>query len=166
VRFTLALVLVLSMLCAGASRAEMVGGLTVGDVAPDANVFPVNGAAAALSALQGNKVLLFVVFRTSCPHCQREVKELNEVFAKFDPAKVAIISAGLGDTLALVNRFAERFGVKYPLAVDTDRKLQRPFNIQGVPTYFILDAERKVRYQGHTETAAKLIEQIQSLLGR
>lgn len=148
-------------------RAEMSGGLTIGDVAPDGAVTPLGGSAeVALSAAQGGKVMVFVMFSTSCPHCQQETKALNQIFATLDPAKVSILATSLGEPAEKVLRFRERFAVKYPLALDPQRKLQRPFNIQGVPTYFILDAQRKVRAQGHAESAEKMMQQIQAALGQ
>lgn len=165
-RLALSLALVLVVLgFAVPVRAEMSGGLTIGDVAPDGAVTLLGGSAeVALSAAQGGKVMVFVVFSTSCPHCQVESKALNQLFAAVDPARVAILATSLGEPEAKVVRFRERFAVKYPLALDPQRKLQRPFNIQGVPTYFILDAARKVRYQGHGETFEVMNAQIQKVL--
>ena len=126
---------------------------------------PLGGTAeVALSAAQGGKILVFVVFSTSCPHCQVETKALNQLFATVDPNRVSILATSLGEPESKVLRFKERFACKYPLATDPQRKLQRPFNIQGVPTYFMLDGARKVRYQGHAETYDVMNAQLQKLL--
>jgi peroxiredoxin len=163
VRFAL---VILALVLAGVNPAlaEMTGGLTVGDVAPDANVTPLGATAAgAISGIQGQgKVLLLEIFQVGCPHCQHETKDLNEVFAKVDANKVAIVSVALGETDKWVQRFKTQFDVKYPLYVDAKSQTQRPFNIQAVPSYFIIDAKRVIRFEGHTQTAAKLIEQLEA----
>lgn len=159
-------IVILALVLAGVNPAlaEMTGGLTIGDVAPDANVTPLGASvAAAISGLQGQgKVLLLEIFQVGCPHCQHETVDLNQVFAKVDPNKVAIVSVALGETDKWVQRFKTQFDVKYPLYVDSKSLTQRPFNIQAVPSYFILDAKRVIRFEGHGETAAKLLEEIEA----
>lgn len=148
------------------ARADRVGGLPVGDVAPDLSVIPLGGQPAALSALQGARTMVLVVFRSSCPDCQRETRVLNALNPQLDPARVALLAVGLRDNAATVQRFRDRFAVTYPLASDPEGKLGRPFNIQEVPTVFILDASRTVRFVVHEETAAQLLEKIRSVAAR
>lgn len=165
-RVALSLMLVLAVLgFAGPVRAEMDGGLTVGDVAPEGKVRPLGGTAdTTLSAAQGGKVMLFVIFGTSCPHCQIETKALNRLFSELDATKVGILATSLGDSEAKTIRFRDRFAVKYPLALDLNGDLQRPFNIVGVPTYFILDKNRTIRYQGNAESYEVMNAQLQKVL--
>lgn len=166
-RFLTMLVLVALFSFTAPVRAEVDGGLTIGDVAPDGQAAPLGGGAAlTLSATQGQKAMLLVIFGTYCPHCQVETKALNQLFATLDPNKVAILAVGMGDTDAKVARFKERFACKYPLAVDENHKLQRPFNIVGVPTYFVLDSKRVVRAQGNAESFDVMNAQIQKVLGQ
>lgn len=148
------------------AQAERIGGIPVGEIAPDEVVTPLGGQAASLSSLQASKVLMLVVFRSSCPDCQRETRVLNALYPQLDPAKVSLLAVGVRDTLAVVERFRDRFGVKYPLAIDPDGKLSRPYNIQEVPTYFIVDGQRVVRFVGHEETAAQLKAKLDSLVAR
>jgi peroxiredoxin len=161
----LALVTCLTVLAVPA-RAERIGGLPVGDLAPDLPVTPLGGEPAALSALQAGKPMVLVVFRSACSDCQRETKVLNALWPQLDPAKVTLLAVALRDAPATVTSFRDRFAVKYPLAVDREGKLSRPYNIQEVPTVFILDAARTVRYVVHEETVAQLLQKVQTVLGR
>lgn len=164
-RVALSIVLVLAMLAFAAPlRAEMVGGLTVGDVAPEGKVVPLGGSETSLGAAQGSKVLLFVIFETTCPHCQVETKALNRIQAELDQTKASILAVSLGETEAKTIRFRDRFKVTYPLALDPKGDLQRPFNIVGVPTYFILGKDRKIRYQGNAESYEVINAQLQKVL--
>jgi hypothetical protein len=52
-------------LLAAPARAEMVGGLPVGEVAPDETVTPAGGEPALLSAIQGQRVMLLVAFKST-----------------------------------------------------------------------------------------------------
>lgn len=164
-RFALSLMLVLVLAAPAVVRAEMTGGLTVGDIAPEGKVRPVGGAAdVSLGSAQGQKVLLFVIFQTTCPHCQLETKALNRLQSELDANKVSILAAALAEKEEKVLRFRDRFAVKYPLAFDQNGDLQRPFNIIGVPTYFILDKTRKIRYQGNAESYDTINAQLQKVL--
>jgi hypothetical protein len=74
-----------------------------------------------------------------------------------------VLAVSLREKPEAVARFRERFGVRYPLALDPTGRLSRPFNIQAVPTYFILDRGRVVRFQGHQATADEWVARIGSL---
>lgn len=70
------------------------------------------------------------------------------------------------ETPAAVERFKQRFGVKFPLAIDTTGAMMRPYNIQGVPSHYVLDRARVARSQGHEDTAAGFLNKINAALGR
>lgn len=163
------LVTILALTAIGASFAavpfeDMNGGLTVGDVAPDGTVTPLGAPAITLSAYQGNTPMLLVFFRTVCPHCQKEVAQIKQAFASLDATKVKVLALSIWEDAALVAQFKTSYGITYPLAADPRGTCQRPFNVKSVPTYFILDGERKVRFQGHKAPAQQLIDQLNSLV--
>lgn len=88
----------------------------------------------------------------------------NAVFQKLDPKKAAMVAVGIQSSEAEVKRFAERFGAKYPLAADPKGLLGRPYNVQVVPTYFILDPHRVVKFEGNDATAESFITNVNSLV--
>jgi peroxiredoxin len=160
------MLIVLAFLIAVPVHAQMQGGITIGEVAPDVAVTPVGGELAALSAIQGDRVMLLVAFKTTCPYCQREVAHLNQVFAAVDATKVGVMMVSIKETPEAVARFKERFGVKYPLAIDTTGQMMRPYNIQGVPSFYVLDKARVARFQGHQDNANGFLNKVNAALGR
>jgi peroxiredoxin len=144
-------------------RAEMTGGLPVGNTGPDVAVVPLGGTTTKLSVLADKKPLMLVVFLPTCSHCQAAVPEMNKVFKKLDAKKARMIVVGVNQTAKAVENFKAKYGCTYPLAADPTNQVGRPYNIQAVPTYFIMDKGRVVKFAGHSETADKLVEQLNSL---
>lgn len=145
------------------ARADMRGGLPIGEVAPDGTVTPLDGTPSLLSTLQGDRVMLLQIFKTTCHYCQDEVPQVNEIHRRIDKSKVALVCVSLREAEAAVRKFIPKYGVEYPLNFDTAATLQRPFNLQAVPSYFILDRGRVVRFQGHQFTADDILQKLESL---
>jgi cytochrome c biogenesis protein CcmG/thiol:disulfide interchange protein DsbE len=143
--------------------AEMTGGIPVGDTGQDIAVVPLGGSSTKLSALANKRPIMLVVFLPTCSHCQAAVPEMNKVFKKLDPAKATMIVVGLNQTAKAVEAFKVRYGATYPMAADPTNQVGRPYNIQGVPSYFIMDKNRVVKFEGHAAPADTLVNQLHSL---
>jgi len=160
-------VLVLAAMVAFVGQAafaeEMEGGIPVGDTGADVQLTPIAGAATSISGVQGDRPLLLVVFMTTCPHCQHAVPVLNEVFSKIDPKKASVMAVAIHGKADEVAQFQKQYGTQYPLAADPKGLIGRPYNIQAVPSFFIMDAHRVVKFEGHGATAQEFIDHLNSL---
>ncbi len=127
-----------------ASDAPISAKLAVGDKAPHFVVSTTGGAFDLAQA--GGKPTLLEVFATWCPHCQRETAVLNSVFAKYGSrANVVAVSGSPYDitssgneTQADVIAFAQKFGVKYPIAFDPDLSVAKAYLQGGFPTVVLI----------------------------
>jgi peroxiredoxin len=156
----------LALVFATATFAQMEGGIPVGATGADVTIEPLSSAPAKLSAVANNRPVLFVVFMTNCPACQEETVKMNAVFAKLDPAKVGMVAVALRGSAPAVRAFQSRWGVKYPLAGDSGRKVEGPYNIQAVPSFFVMDKGRIVKAAGHEANVDELVNQLNALAKR
>jgi peroxiredoxin len=134
-----------------ASEAPMYAPLKVGQDAP---AFSAATTAGPLSVpVADHKPVLLEVFATWCPHCQREVATLNDIFARYgDRVHVAGVSGspyGMDqsspETQGDVFAFTQRFKVRYPIAFDGELSVAKKYLQGGYPTIVVIGRDGKVR---------------------
>jgi thiol-disulfide isomerase/thioredoxin len=123
--------------------------IKVGQSAPDFTVSTTSGPFELSKA--GGKPTLLEVFATWCPHCQREVKVLDQLYAQYHNKVnfVAVNGAPLGmdqspETQADVIAFAQKFGVAYPIAFDPNLDVAHKYLQAGFPTVVLIGTNDKV----------------------
>ena len=96
--------------------------LDVGAIAPDFTVRAHDGRSLSLRDFRGRKVILWFYPKADTPGCTIEGNGLCSRQAEFDAKKVQILGCSF-DTEAENRAFAEKFGYRFPLLCDTDRKI-------------------------------------------
>ena len=90
------------------------------------------------------QILVAEVFQVSCPHCQNQVDELNDlyhlIFKEGLSRQVKIIGLGYGDDLLDVELFGRRYAVPYPLFADPRGSKVK---VDEIPVTFILELTPK-----------------------
>jgi thiol-disulfide isomerase/thioredoxin len=145
-----------------ASTAPMDSTIKVGDAAPDFAVATTGGPFELKNSLANGKPVLLEVFATWCPHCQREVTTLNQLYAKYgDKVSVVAVSGSpygidstTPETQMDVVGFQQQFGVKYPVAFDSQLDVAHKYLQGGFPTVVIIDKSGKVIYINSGEQSA------------
>ncbi len=165
----LAVVLIVALALASrvpkaASDAPLNAKLAVGDKAPEFDVSTTGGPFDLAQA--GGKPTLLEVFATWCPHCQRETKIMNALYAKYGRqiTIVAVSGSNVGAdnntpaSQADVVAFAQKFGVTYPIAFDGDLKVAGAYMQTGFPTIVVIRADKTVSYVGDGELPESTLE--------
>jgi thiol-disulfide isomerase/thioredoxin len=137
--------------------------LKVGDTAPP---FSVSTTAGPFDLATAKTPVLLEVFATWCPHCQRETKILDDIYAKYGKQITVVSVSGSnvgsdGNTPASqadVIAFAQKFNVSYPVAYDPDLKVANLYLQTGFPTVVMIKADKKVSYIGDGEIPAATLE--------
>ncbi|BCJ88295.1 TlpA family protein disulfide reductase [Effusibacillus dendaii] len=135
----------------------------VGFHAPDFTLTDFEGKKATLSELKGKPV--FVNFWASwCPPCKAEMPDLVKMAKKYE-GKVSFYGVNLtvNDEPENAKSFLQSFGVPYPNLMDTDGTVAKLYQVQGIPTSFLIDANGKIVY---TAPGAMNEQQLDSLLQR
>lgn len=110
---------------------------------PDFQVTDLDGKTWTSSSLRG-KVVFINYWATWCPPCRAEIPDLVALQQKY---KDQIVVVGISeDEIApdQVKAFAAKYGVNYPIAMNTP-ELRKIFKgIVALPTTFVLDRDGKV----------------------
>ncbi len=137
--------------------------------------FETQNAPYALAGSEAERIVLFFYPKDNTPGCSNEVQDFNAHLAHFEAENVAVVGASR-DSKKSHERFAEKFGLNFPLLSDPEEILCRAFDVIkeknmfgrkgfGIErSTFLLDKEgnilqewRKVKVKGHVEEVLKSI---------
>lgn len=120
----------------------------------------VDGRKVDLADLRG-KVVLVDFWATWCPPCVEEVPALVETYAKFKEKGFEIVGISLDKEKAALETFTAENKMTWPQFFDGkgwDNELAKRFNIQSVPTMWLLDREGKLADASPRERLEKSVE--------
>ena len=100
--------------------------------------------------LDGSKTTLLVFWEEWCPHCKREVPELQKIYNDLKTQGLQVVGLTKltkSSTEEKVQAFISERNVGYPIAKE-DGSLSRHFNVSGIPAAAVLK-DGKVVWRGH-----------------
>jgi thiol-disulfide isomerase/thioredoxin len=113
-----------------------------------------------------SKVILLNFWATWCGPCRSEIPDLVELQNKYKDQLQIIGLVVDDDDEGAVKKFAQNFGINYPIAMATDEMRMEYGGIPALPTSFVLDGEGRVvqKHEGLRDPVLYEVE-IRSLLG-
>ena len=120
----------------------------------------------ALGSFRGSVV--YVDFWASwCVPCRISMPALEGMYRKYRGMGLRVVGVNKDVARADAERFLKRVAVSFPLVADGDDAVARAFDVQAMPSGYLVDRRGIVRYvhRGFTdETASALAAEIQILL--
>ena len=132
----------------------------VGRPAPDITLQTVEGETVSLSALRGRPVI--VNFWASwCVPCRRETPDLVDAYLERGDSGFTVVGVNLQEARKPARDFAEKYGVTYPVVLDSDGDVAKAYRLSGLPESWIVDSqgilrERKIGAFSRAELAKML----------
>ena len=135
------------------------------DPAPAFKVDTLDGKPLSLADYK-NKVILLNFWATWCGPCRSEIPDLVELQNEYKDQMQVIGLVVDDDDEDAVKKFAEKYGINYPIAMVTDELRTEYGGIPALPTSFLLDEEGRVvqKHEGLRDPILYEVE-IRSLLG-
>jgi peroxiredoxin len=141
-------------------RRRLIAGLVVGlataaavaayalwprNVHDDVTFVILKGEHLQLRDLRG-QVVLVNFWATTCPACVKEMPELVQTYRQYHGRGLEIIAVAMSyDPPAFVKKFAEKHGLPFPVALDTQEEIAKAFGgVKVVPTTFVLDKDGRL----------------------
>ena len=95
-----------------------------------------------LDALRG-KVVLLNFWATWCPPCRREMPDMEMLYKRF-ASKGLVVLAVSDENRETVEEFLQKEHYTFPVLLDTGRKVNTAFGIEGIPISFVFDRQGKM----------------------
>ena len=108
--------------------------LKEGDVAPEFTAATNEGKTVSLSDFRGKNVILYFYPKDSTPGCTKEACAFRDDFAEFKK-KGAVILGVSTDSAKSHARFAQKYGLPFPLLVDDEKKIVNAYGAYGPRTF-------------------------------
>jgi cytochrome c biogenesis protein CcmG/thiol:disulfide interchange protein DsbE len=96
-----------------------------------------------LSSLEG-KAVVVNFWASWCQPCKQEAPFLEDVWRDNRDQGLVVVGLDAKDFRADARRFAERFGLTFPLVYDGPGDSTSSFGVTGFPETFVIDREGKV----------------------
>jgi len=133
----------------GQERAEAAGKGLIGSPAPRLVVKTIDGQQIDLGSLYGKKAVYLKFWATWCVPCREQMPHFERTFESAGPDLAVIaINAGFNDTLADVQAYRAKLGIKMPFVID-DGRLAEAFNLRVTPQHVIIGRDGRIEYVGH-----------------
>lgn len=118
-------------------------GVNPGDVAPDIQGVTPTGEPLALHSIQG-KVLVVNFWATWCAPCMAELPDLQALHATLRDKGLVVVGVAIDDSAENIKEAVARFGITYPVIIDSTYKTKRSYEIRGMPETYLLDSKYQV----------------------
>jgi len=133
----------------GQERAEAAGKGLIGSPAPRKVLKTIDGQQIDLGSLYGKKAIYLKFWATWCVPCREQMPHFERTFESAGPDLAVIaINAGFNDTLADVQAYRSKLGIKMPIVID-DGELAEAFNLRVTPQHIIIGRDGRIQYVGH-----------------
>jgi thiol-disulfide isomerase/thioredoxin len=136
-------------------------------VAPDAYINTGDEPITVASQI-GKKVVMIDFWTYSCINCERTIPYLNAWYEKYKDVGFEIIGVHSPEfqfekRLENVQDAVKRFGIKYPVVLDSDMQTWNAYNNQYWPEHYLIDinglvVDRHIGEGGYAETERKIQE--------
>lgn len=138
----------------------------VAALAPDFTLRAMKGPNTRLQELRG-RVVMVNFWATWCGPCRQEMPHLNRLHEKYNRAGLVLLGVNVDDDPANAAAVAAKLGIQFPVLLDTDKKVSDQYDLQAMPSTYLIDRDGKVRFvhRGYLNGYEALYEkQIRELL--
>lgn len=118
-------------------------GLNPGDKAPDIKGVDSAGAQVLLRQFAG-KVTLVNFWATWCAPCLNELPSLQALHTSMKDRGVIVVGVAVDDSVENIREAQAKYGLTYPIIIDSESQSKRLYEVKGLPESFVLDGEQRV----------------------
>jgi peroxiredoxin len=150
-------IILASLLLAGSTAFAAVAPKTA---APDFTLRQVEGPNLRLAEQRG-QVVLVNFWASWCGPCRVELPHLARLHDKYRSSGFLLLGVNIDEDPAAARALAGRLGLKFPVLLDTDKKVVGAYDLNAMPATVLIDRDGRVRqvHRGYREGAEHTYEQ-------
>jgi peroxiredoxin len=126
--------------------APAAGALGAGDAAPQFTARALEGADQLSLADYRGKLVYLDFWASWCPPCLVSLPELEALRKEYAGRGLEIVAVNLDRDLEQARRFLKKHPVGYASASDPEGRIPRSFEVETMPTSFLIDQGGVIRY--------------------
>jgi peroxiredoxin len=155
-----------TLLLAAAGCAAPAIAVVPAGIAPDFTLRGTDGTNLRLHEQRG-QVVLMNFWATWCAPCRQEMPHLNRLYDKYRASGFMLLGVNVDDDARKAADVAAKLGVKFPVLLDTDKRVSRAYDVNAMPSTVVIDRDGKLRHthRGYRDGYEDLYErQVRELL--
>lgn len=115
------------------------------------------------SLLSGEKTIVLEFWATWCAPCIKAVPHMNQLVAEFeDRDDVVFLSITTEKDETKVRNFMKKHNMKCTVGLDDDSQTEQAYQVDELPTLFLINKDGIVKWRGHPELLTK--EMLENLI--
>jgi cytochrome c biogenesis protein CcmG/thiol:disulfide interchange protein DsbE len=126
-------------------------------VAPELSLQNINGETESLADFR-ESVVLVNNWATWCPPCKAEMPTLAAYYNQHHAEGFTIIAIEAGDPVDGVSKFAQSYGLNFPVWLDPRGASLKAFGNGTLPNSYVIDRSATVRYAWTGEISSAMLE--------
>jgi thioredoxin-dependent peroxiredoxin len=150
--------------------------LTKGDPAPDFELRDADGKTWKLSALRGQKVILYFYPADDTPGCTTQARDFRDSFSELQAAGYLVLGVSPQGADSH-HAFAEKYSINFPLLIDEDHAVAERYGVWGENKFykniflgikrstFVIDEEGRIQEAQYGVKAKGHVERLRVALG-
>ncbi len=115
-------------------------GTNVGNLAPDFQLYNLDGESVSLSDFRGKPVRINF-WAIWCSACRSEMPYLQQVYEEWSTKRLVLLAINMGDNPSQVREFIQDQNFSFPVLLDTALDIAQKYNIRFAPTTFLIDKD-------------------------
>jgi peroxiredoxin len=116
-----------------------------GALAPDFTLRTLGGPNMRLQEQRG-RVVLVNFWATWCAPCRQEMPHLSKLYDKYGSSGFVLLGVNVDDDTRNAVDLATKLGLKFPVSLDSDKKVSKLYDLSAMPSTVLIDREGRVRY--------------------
>jgi len=112
----------------------------------DIHAQDVNGHIYNLTA-DRNKVILVNFWASWCVPCVTEMPSMNELVNRLREQSFEVLAINVSEPANRVKTFLSHMDIDFTVLLDKNAQISKDWKVKVLPTSFILDTDRKIRYK-------------------
>jgi peroxiredoxin len=122
-------------------------GTRVGEAAPDFSLPTLKGNSIKLSGYRG-KVVFLNIWATWCPPCREEMPSMESLYQRLKGREFEMLAVSIDrQGEEIVGPFVAKYGLTFPVLLDSENKTYKLYGLTGIPETFIIDRNGMVIYK-------------------
>lgn len=111
-------------------------------------------AGTSLSSLRNRQVVLLAFWLRDCPHCKREMPQIQELYDEYGRSGLQVISVVHGFSTAEVTPAMRERGWDFPVASDPDGQMAAAYGGGRRPGFYLIGLDGRVKSSSSISTEA------------